>query len=277
MSPVSTPVTVIGVDAATQDSKIGLARGVWDRKCTQLEDVVLWSRQNRAADVIAGWLASATRPVLLSVDAPLGWPIALSRALKDHRAGDDVGAAPHEMFRRATDHFIKKTFRKTPLDVGADRIARTAHAALRLLGDLRRRTGAQIPLAWSPTALSDISVIEVYPAATLLSHGYASDGYKKPKDTSERSEIIQNLRSVVGLVKDVSRMETNADALDAAVCMLAGKDFLDGTAVPPPPHDEVRAQREGWIWVKRPPDKPTNLTESAPGCDGETPEARPNH
>ncbi len=251
MSPVSTPVTIIGVDAATQDSKIGLARGVWDQRCTRVDDVVLCDRQNPAADVIMGWLASATRPVLLSVDAPLGWPIALSLALNDHRAGEEERSAPDDMFRRTTDHFIQETFGKKPLEVGADRIARTAHAALKLLGELRRRTGAQIPLAWPPAVLPDISAIEVYPAATLLSHGYPSDGYKKPTDKSERGHIIRDMRNALELPEDVSPMESNADALDAAVCILAGKDFLDGTALPPPPHDEGCAQREGWIWVKK--------------------------
>lgn len=155
-----------------------------------------------------------------------------------------------DMFRRATDRFIQKEFRKTPLDVGADRIARTARAALKLLGELRKGTGLPIPLVWSPMALPDISVIEVYPAATLLSHGYLSSGYKKPNDIGKRGKIIQKLQLVLDLPKDVSLMETNADTLDAVVCVLAGKDFLDDAALPP--CDLPRAQREGWIWVKKP-------------------------
>jgi hypothetical protein len=40
---------------------------------------------------------------------------------------------------------------------------------------------------------------------------------------------------------------SNADALDAAVCVFAGLNFLRGHALPPPNLDE--AKREGWIWV----------------------------
>ena len=241
-------VTIIGVDAATEDSKIGLARGVWKQRCARVDEVLVCGPQNRAADVIGRWLAVPDRPVLLSVDAPLGWPVALSRTLADHRAGEEVKAAPDEMFRRATDRFIQERFGKTPLDVGADRIARTAHSALRLLAGFRQRPGVQIPLGWSPSVLQDISAIEVYPAATLLSHGCHSNKYKKSTNVSERRQILGELQSVLELPKDKSLMENNADALDAAVCILAGKDFLDGVALPPP--DVACAQREGWIWVK---------------------------
>jgi len=41
------------------------------------------------------------------------------------------------MFRRTTDLFIQTTLKKTPLDVGADRIARTAYATVAVLGNLR--------------------------------------------------------------------------------------------------------------------------------------------
>ena len=42
-------------------------------------------------------------------------------------------------------------------------------------------------------------------------------------------------------------LTSNADALDAAVCVLAGRDFIRGHALSPPDLDE--AKREGWIWV----------------------------
>ena len=41
---------------------------------------------------------------------------------------------------------------------------------------------------------------------------------------------------------------SNADALDAVVCLLAAMDFLGGYALPP--DDRDRAEREGWIWVR---------------------------
>jgi hypothetical protein len=49
------------------------------------------------------------------------------------------------------------------------------------------------------------------------------------------------------LAAETSIMERNADALDAAVCLLAAKDFLEGRAMPPP--NRLLAEREGWIWA----------------------------
>ena len=54
------------------------------------------------------------------------------------------------MFRRITDVFIQTRLGKRPLDVGADRIARTAYAALAILAILRVELGIPIPLAWTP-------------------------------------------------------------------------------------------------------------------------------
>jgi hypothetical protein len=61
-------------------------------------------------------------------------------------------------------------------------------------------------------------------------------------------EIIDGLRKVAGLPLDVSSMQASADALDAAVCVLAAADFLRGEAMPP--EDQALAEREGWIWVR---------------------------
>jgi hypothetical protein len=61
-----------------------------------------------------------------AIDAPLGWPKPLAETLIDHRAGMPIETPANAMFRRTTDLFIQRKLKKTPLDVGADRIARTA-------------------------------------------------------------------------------------------------------------------------------------------------------
>jgi hypothetical protein len=61
-----------------------------------------------------------------AIDAPLGWPKPLAETLIDHRAGLPIETPANAMFRRTTDLFIQRKLKKTPLDVGADRIARTA-------------------------------------------------------------------------------------------------------------------------------------------------------
>ncbi len=185
----------------------------------------------------------------------------LSRVLAKHRAGEELRADAHEMFRRATDIFIKQKTGKTPLDVGADRIARTAHAALCLLRDVRSMLNLErIPLAWEWPPAELISAIEVYPAATLKAHQFRSSGYKKPNQTAERKEIIKKLEPIVELPSDLlQKMDASADVLDAVVCLLAARDFLLGEAMRP--IDRNLAEIEGWIWSCDPTLTPVTSTD----------------
>jgi len=139
-----------------------------------------------------------------------------------------------------------------PLDVGADRIARTAHTALRLLGGLRKATGQATPLAWTPEeAATGTAAIEVYPAATLTAHGLRPSSHKQRSQVTERDEILRGLASELVISTELhASLRESADALDAAVCVLAAQDFLAGHAMPAT--DRATAEREGWTWVRRP-------------------------
>jgi hypothetical protein len=56
-------------------------------------------------------------------------------------------------------------------EVGANLIARTAHAALKLLDDLIQVTELAIPLAWEQGRVRETCAIEVYPSRFLaISH-----------------------------------------------------------------------------------------------------------
>lgn len=238
---------VVGIDCATEPKKVGIALADCDERRCALVAVELGESHELLGRKIASWLPSSG-PALLALDAPLGWPASLGPALVEHVAGEPVGRNPNLLFRRGTDQFIKAEIGKQPLDVGADRIARTAQAALRLVADVRKLTGHPIPLAWSPEISDGPAAIEVYPAATLTAHGLPASGYKTPRDEKQRAEILQELGERVEIEPKLRALLTsNADALDAAVCVLAGSDFLRGRALPPPNLDE--AKREGWIWV----------------------------
>lgn len=186
---------------------------------------------------------------MVGIDAPLGWSVPVAESLAHHSAGDHITTAPHDLFRRQTDRHIHRNIGKMPLDVGSDRIARTAHAALQTLHDLRRLTGKPIPLAWSHSS-TGIVAIEVYPAATLSAHGFPSKNYKKVDQQAARQIIASRLAAVLEMPIDQTQVLNSADALDATVCLLAIKDFWDGMAIQP--IDFARARREGWIWVRRP-------------------------
>jgi hypothetical protein len=156
------------------------------------------------------------------------------------------------MFRRCTDNVVADQIKKRPLDVGADRIARTAHAALALLEDLRKRTDREIPLAWETRPVSGLCAIEVYPAATLRAHNLKDTGYKKKECGQERRAILDQLAQQ-GIQLSSDSRKTCAkcdDVLDAVICVLAGVDFLCGDVISPV--DMETARKEGWIWVKKP-------------------------
>ena len=249
--------TIVGIDCASQDANIGLARGTLSSAGLMLELVQPGkNREASVAQVIAGWLKDPR--VLLAIDAPLGWPRTLADALQNHHAGQPIAGEATRLMRRETDRQVAAALRKTPLDVAADRIAYVAHRALRLLGELRETTGLPLPLLWSPTGTG---AIEVYPAATLRARSIDASGYKKKTladratARSARERLLACLAPELSIPPALATLILAAareDMLDAAVCVLAGADFLRGLCAPPGPAELSLAHREGWIWVRRP-------------------------
>ena len=144
------PTILIGIDCACQPRNVGLARAEWAGGGRRwLTDVLCGGEVSSVAEAVADWVRDAER-CLLALDAPLGWPAPLGPALDAHVAGALIREPSDRLFRRATDRDIHRRFRKMPLEVGAERIARTARAALQMLDEVRSRTGLEIPLAWRP-------------------------------------------------------------------------------------------------------------------------------
>jgi predicted RNase H-like nuclease len=104
--------------------------------------------------------------------------------------------------------------------------------------------------AWTRADVSPVAAIEVYPAATLVAHWIRSTGYKKPDQTEERREIVAALRRKLTIGESVPDLAISADLVDAAVCVLAGDDFIAGRAMNP--ENRGLAEREGWIWTAAP-------------------------
>lgn len=103
--------TIIGIDCATQDKKMGLAVGIINGDQMVVRTVALGSEVEPLAETIHGWIEP---PTLLAIDAPLGWPVPLSRALVEHRAGQPIAAARDAMFRRETDREVHDRLGLTP-------------------------------------------------------------------------------------------------------------------------------------------------------------------
>jgi predicted RNase H-like nuclease len=241
---------IIGVDCSTNEGGVAVAVGHLDDGRLLIEPPIVCGGATGSVLEVLVRNIGEERPCLFAFDAPLGWPSDLGSSLSKHNAGAPLEVDANMLFRRRTDRFIKRETGQQPLDVGADRIARTAYWALNLLGQLRRSLKADIPLAWNPTDTADLSAIEVYPAASLRVRGISTVGYKKTEQVAARAAIVDALASSVTLPEDRACLTVCADALDAAICVIAGADFVRGDCLPP--DDSVAAKREGWIWVHDP-------------------------
>ena len=224
--------------------------------------------------------SSRNTPVLIAINAPLGWPVKMIDALAKHEAGnglpsldtdaDDYGSEielslgdrhmehatrwreeRNRFFRRETERIVRKargrqtapgTFGPAGLDVGADKSARTAHAALRLLKAVRRRTGLEIPVITDRCGpITQTSAIEVY---TGLPRTPPQDA----KATPSIDEQGQRQREAIGpAAKKTTSDRSRLNADRAAHTAIA---FLECRVRCPHDHDvdSATARREGWIW-----------------------------
>lgn len=239
----------IGIDCAVDPRKNGLALGAIDGPRVVVQDVTQGCDRRGLESALMNWIETYT-PSLLALDAPLGWPRALGSSLAGHAAGASLPVEMNKMFSRDTDRLVWETIGKRPLEVGADRIARTAHAALATLDGLRA-SGRDIPLAWQQATPSKLSAIEVYPAATLLSRSLSLKGYKRKTALDERSALADSLQGEIDFGGCLPAALESPDAFDAVICLLAAQDFVMGRCMPP--EDVETARKEGWIWFKPPP------------------------
>ncbi len=253
-----------------------------DSRIVTIHDVVSPINDAAIVETVTRWVEEVALrcPILLCVDAPLGWPAALGRALVDHRAGSALVGDADSLFRRATDRDIRRRVGKTPLDVGADRIARTASAVLWRVEELRRHVRREIRLALDieavrairdPADIRDagpanvklpIWLVESYPAAWFASERIDTRGYR-PRDAHERrhdlfravltrltrSEPREWRAKAIDRVPEEEVVRT-ADTLDAVVCVYNGADVWCCDL--PEPTDREAARIEGWIWCKSP-------------------------
>ena len=239
---------IIGIDCATQKKNIGLSVATFENGRSYLHEAKTAKGPESVAENISDWIYRNDK-VLIAIDAPLGWPVSLGNKLFAHAAGDYIDEESNNMIRRMTDRFVKEKIGKQSLDVGADRIARTAHAALKMLGELREITNQELNLCWNPGDVYKTSVIEVYPAATMETYNILNTGYKDKNKISEREEILNDLKSHIDIDKSLEEaLISNADILDSAICILAATDFLNKEVFMP--EDGDLAKKEGWIWVR---------------------------
>lgn len=246
---------LIGIDCASKAKEAAFAVARIDVERLIVEQVSRGQGNAPLAEGIGPSIAAhlGSEPVLLALDAPLGWPQDLVPALDSHLAGAVIATHPDLMFRRASERFVECVLKKRPLEVGANLIARTAHAANALLGALRDTSS--INMGWQPGRIDGVGAIEVYPAATLLGREQSEKGYKgKAKGRREaqkkrRGEILDALSEEITMTADCRDECIDSDhALDAVLCALAAADFVQGQATVPMAGLPDGHRKEGWIW-----------------------------
>lgn len=243
---------MIGIHCAERAQNTGLARGELVGRRVEITH----ARRGNPGEVIAyqiiEWLENR-RHALIALDAPLGWPISLGRILARHHAGDAIMRSPDQLFRRTTDNVVRDELENRPLDIGVNPIARTSHAALHLLYEIRALSRLPIPLAWTPGYLEGVAAIEVFPGATLASRRKHPSGSVKEQTLDQRSALLAQMLRELGPPPEARKQILLSNhAFDAAVCVLAAADFL--TAEVFEPTDLEMARREGWIWARKPVD-----------------------
>lgn len=243
-------ILLIGLDAAADLRNFGCALGRMSPKGNGTIDLLDSSVLSDDAGVQSlGAKLEKSPNSLIAIDAPLGWPFPMGNDLMRHQAGQSIPGDANHFFRRLTDRKIKERTGKLPLDVGADRIARAAFKALRILDHLSAVSGKPVRMAWSPADVEPgyLNVVEVYPAATLHVYGLPSSGYKKDDQHEQRKNIVDAVhRKLNGIHRLIDQQ---ADMFDAALCLLAAEDFLVGRALGPDSMELPIAMKEGWIWV----------------------------
>ena len=242
-------VNIIGIDCATQDPKIGMCLAEAGTRRLRILQVATGKGSVPPINQIVEWIGKKGT-TLLALDAPLGWPLPLSNILSRHEAGQLIHLKPDLLFRRRTDLIVEEILGKRPLEVGADRIARTAHAALGLLSKITEIKGRQIPLVWNHNQLPPLCAIEVYPSATLRARSVKSEGYKGKDRCNVRSSILQQIQNELNITTDKSVIVSDDNMFDAVICALAAFDFLNGECLIPV--DMELARKEGWIWFRSP-------------------------
>jgi len=240
-------ISIIGVDCATDKKNAAIAYGEFSGEKPVVKKVAVSKGEQQPIDVVSE-MARGKKPLLFAFDAPLGWPREMAHVLHEHKAGEPVHVDSDSLFNRDTELFIKKIIGKKPLEIGADRIARTAKWTLDLIDGLRKELNYDIPLSWDHNEILPLSAIEVYPAATLLSRKIKMRGYKNKKNIKIRKEILKELKTYITIKADKQEIAKTSHNIDAVICVLAGSDFLRGDCIPPP--EELSVGKEGWIWIR---------------------------
>lgn len=235
-----------GIDLAAQSQNTGLAVVRRRDGGLTVEAAAVGATDDDVIDAIHA--ADGT-----GVDVPLGWPQDFVELVQQHAAATLPAPATTDsawrrtLAMRTTDTVIQQRTGLTPLSVSANLIAYPAfrwaglEARLRDLGVDVSRDGSG-------------AVAEVYPAAALYRWGLPHRGYKGPKNSHVRQQIIETFPRMFPRFQWQGFEElaiTDDNVLDAVIAALVAQQIAAGYCEAPEAEHVDIAGVEGWIWIPK--------------------------
>jgi len=240
----------VGVDLSAETKDTWVATIEWTAGGARLVDLQGNVRDEQIVD-------AAQAAAKVGIDCPFGWPDLFVDFVTQHRNGDvgAQGGIPKDWRRnlanRVTDLAVRTAVQPrklNPLSVSADRIAHTAFRCAALL--------ARLKVAGVEVDRSGVAgtVVEIYPAASLLMWNLPHGGYKGGTNAAVLAGLVCQLLSPqhapwLDLGPWSAMCRENDDAFDAVVAALSARAAARGLAITPNANQLREAKTEGWIAV----------------------------
>lgn len=270
------PIIVYGIDMAVDAKKRGAVRAYFTDGILHESEVITNPTDEFLQQRIVNDLKS--HKVLIAIDAPLGWPIKFK--VQEHSAGnffevDSLDDPKSFFFQRETERHIKKVTEGSngkinPLEVTSSFIAGTTYSSLYLIDKINAtycKTVNESKMGCERMVFDrkeydkpnfNLGVIEVYPSMTLSVLCLPHDDYKWkkkseiPPEKAKRQNKIKNFIS--GEVKVGVKKLVNDDVIDAFICLITARSFLNDEVVKP---EDLKIspdvyRKEGWIFYPAP-------------------------
>lgn len=238
----------VGVDLSARDPKTWMATIEWagSQAFVRLERGVGDARLVEAA-------AGADK---VGIDCPFGWPVAFTKYVSDHAAGDvkpqgdDDALWRSGLANRVTDIWVKRHTGLNPLSVSADRIGHVAFRCAHLLATMKSQR-----VEVDRSGRGGV-VVEVYPAASLRIWKSVHRSYKG-KDGRQvlqelATEFLHELRWLDMSETDRAACRSNDDAFDAVIAGLTARAQQKGLVEVLTEGQVAIGRVEGWIALPLP-------------------------
>lgn len=222
----------LGIDLAAQAKGTALSLITWAEDSATVDFIEVGVTDDRLLEL----LPQADK---VGIDVPFGWPNLFVEAVYAHRAVLPWPATSiTELRYRATDRYVCKETKKTPLSVSTELIAVVALRAAALLSRITAHEHID--------RMGSGRLVEVYPAAALIRWGFSI--VERRNTPLLASTLVRKLGSHFKMTtKAEDACNTNRDALDSMVAALIARASACGLCDAVPSEHLDAARTEGWI------------------------------